>query len=515
MSFSIRRALVPWLAVIIVLVGPTSAAQAAPAEAGGCDQTLQSLVDAASPGATLRVPPCVYRETVKVSKPLVLIGQPGTEIRGSDVWTNWTPSPSGWVSQPTVPTLSAASADPNACEVDSNSCFDPEQVFYDGVQLTRAPAGSAPQSGQFTDDGTHIILADNPSGHLVEVSTRPRWVVTGADGITIQGFTMRQAANGALTGAVSNDGFSNWTLQDSVLRDAHAADVSLHGGANVRILGSDIGNAGLAGISASGVSTGGLIQANHVHDNRTPNAGFRRSWGAGGIKLTHVENVVVDGNEVDHNDGTGLWCDIDCTNVSFSSNRIHHNQWMGINFEISNGASIHDNALWENGWGFQSWGWGAGITVSSSANAEIFNNTVAWNYAGISVIWQDRPDSPGPTPVGNYVHDNVIVKRTISGDFSDTYWSNLSLAWLSDGTAPLYSPEYNNRGAGNAIWYDAPEGQSVRFTWTSQYFNLSRFSDTPGGSGTYYLNDLEVPDKLSSASVPVQPEGAAEASANL
>lgn len=45
--------------------------------------SLQRLVDAAAPGATVRVPPGVYQGDVVIEKPLHLIGSPGAEIRGS------------------------------------------------------------------------------------------------------------------------------------------------------------------------------------------------------------------------------------------------------------------------------------------------------------------------------------------------------------------------------------------------------------------------------------------------
>src|SRR5205085_9869286 len=58
---------------------PTSSPTPQPA----CSGTLQALVDGALPGATLPVPACLYRETVMVSNPLTLVGEAGTEIRGS------------------------------------------------------------------------------------------------------------------------------------------------------------------------------------------------------------------------------------------------------------------------------------------------------------------------------------------------------------------------------------------------------------------------------------------------
>jgi Right handed beta helix region len=330
--------------------------------------------------------------------------------------------------------------------------------------------------------------------------------VTAADRVTIQHVNMRHAGNSAAAGAVSNDGFSSWTLQDSRLSDAHASDVGLSGGTKLQVLHNDIGRGGLAGLSGGNVNEGVLVQANRIHDNRT--AGFSQNWGAGGLKLAQSQGVVVDGNEADHNDGVGLWCDIGCSNVTFSNNRVHHNAWQGINFEISNGASIHDNVLWENGWSNAFWGWGAGIVISSSANAEVFRNTLAWNYAGISVISQSRSEPQSKNPDGNNVHDNVIVKKTVTGDFSLTYWQNLSLAWLSDSaTTTLYDAASNNHGANNRMWFDQPESVSVRYAWITQYKLVADFVSIAGGVGSSYLTTAEMNQALTARAMPLSPEG--------
>ena len=106
----------------------------------------------------------------------------------------------------------------------------------------------------------------------------PRWIVTAADSVTIRNLIMRHAGSSAGVGAISNDRHSNWTLQDSTLSDAHANNVNLTGGSNVRVVHNDIGRAGLAGIAGSNITVGGLIQANRIHDNSR--ASFNRDSGA-------------------------------------------------------------------------------------------------------------------------------------------------------------------------------------------------------------------------------------------
>jgi hypothetical protein len=94
----------------------------------------------------------------------------------------------------------------------------------------------------------------------------------------------------------------------------------------------------------------------------------------------------------------------------------------------------------------------------------------------------------------------------VVGDFAQTFWQNLSLAWLSDGTAPLYDAASNNRGLNNRYWYDLPESMSVRYTWSAQYLTLAEFLPTAGGTGGGYVSTAEMNQALSSKSVPLTQE---------
>jgi parallel beta-helix repeat protein len=467
-----------------------------------CTGRLQQLIDAAAPGSTVSAPACLYRESVTITKPLTLAGQPGAEIRGSDVWSAWSQTGSYWISQQTVPPLPHSDNTDQKCAEPTLRCLIPEQVFVDGRALYPVGTGPLPATGQFAlDAARHVILADNPAGHLLEVSTRNRWVITGADNVTIQGFTMRHSGNDAQTGAVSNDNYSSWTLQDNVLSDAHGGDLSVSNATNLKVLRNDVsrgGNLGVAGWSF----TNSLIQGNHLHDNGTDL--FNRNWSVGGLKMSHVQAVTVDANESDHN-GDGIWCDEGCNNVTFSANRVHDNFLVGILFEISNGAVFHDNVAWNNGWSPSGWVWGAGILISSSANTEIYNNTLAWNRAGISVVDQNRPKPAAPW--GHYVHDNTMIRTQQAGA---DFWANVTLAWTDDnGTGPgtMFDPASNNHGANNAYWEDQPEDafNIARYAWYDGMGALSRFIQTPGDVGGHYISTAQKDQILAAKGMPSSP----------
>jgi hypothetical protein len=393
----------------------------------------------------------------------------------------------------TVPALPAFPNRDRRCGEPTNRCSLPQQVFLDGQALYPVGPGVVPVSGQFgLDDNRHVVLADDPRQHTLEVSTRTRWIVTASDGVTIQGFTMRNAATDALFGALSNDGYSDWTAQDNVLSDAHGAVVSVHNGARLNVLRNDISRGGDMGVHGTLV-TDGRIQGNHIHHNNSDQ--FSPTWGAGGVKVTRAVGLVMDANEVDNNSGVGLWCDIQCQNVTFSGNRVHDNQHQGIQFEISDGTSIHDNVVWHNGWGSDHV-WGAGILVSSSANAEVFANTLAWNTAGISVVEQSRER---PVDVRNiHVHDNTVIGAD----------GTVSLAWRSDPNAQqLFDPAAGNGGAGNRYWFPSPDGTGARFVWGASRSRLEDFEQTPGDAGANYLSSDEKDQVLLANGIPPDPPG--------
>lgn len=465
---------------------PVAPAEAVRVPTAACELSLQAMVDAAAPGSVVIVPPCIYRETVTITKPLVLIGQPGAEIRGSDVWaTGWIRAGPYWVhaGAPDLPTQ-------GECEPGTSRCLWPHQVFFDGWPLVQVAA--RPRPGQFAVERGRVVLADDPTGHVVEVTTRQYWVIGGADNVTIQGFRMRHAGTPAQHGALTTNGHSNWTIQDNILSDAHAAVVDLRGGSGHRLLRNDISRGGQQGVTGSEGSDV-VVQGNRIYANNTEE--FKTEWEAGGLKFALMRSVLIEGNEVYGNIGPGLWCDIDCTDVVIRANRIYHNTKQGIVYEISHYGRIHGNAVWENGWAKPVWGWGAGILCQNCDHTEIFENTVAWNADGIIVISAERHDSR--PVVGNYVHNNVIILG--NGDVT-------GLGWLQDWAGELYAPASNNRGARNRYWFAEPEGSQERFEWNARGISrLADFNVTPGENEGRYLTRGERDAALLAAGIPLAP----------
>lgn len=444
--------------------------------ASKCDATLQSIVDGAATGAPVTIPKCIYRELVALSRPIALVARPGAEIRGSDVWANWKSAGTGtWTTNTVLPSVVAydacncteCSGDPGcspgpctspsqcACAAQA-SCYLPQQVFVDGQPLAQIATGT-PAGNQFVVDlqtgAVTLGLADDPSGHLVEVTTRDHWLVASkaVAGVTIEGFTMRHASSPPQHGALDTTGGACGTMTGWVVQSNHllyTAGGVLTPNAGDHIVGNEIAFGGQEGANSTCLSHG-LMQGNDVHDNNTEN--FSAGWEAAGVKGATTVGAVFDGNRVhdNRNGAAGLWCDIDCYDVTYSNNVVTHNSGTGIMVEISDTATITGNTVEDNGptssccgagcpagSGCSFYG-GAQILVSASPNVTVSGNTVS-GAMGIGILQQYRADactcpmgSPNPacctpglcsgsTPyhhVANVsVHDNQITEtRSASG----------------------------------------------------------------------------------------------------
>jgi parallel beta-helix repeat protein len=264
-----------------------------------------------------------------------------------------------------------------------------------------------------------------------------------------------------------------------------------------------------------------VISGNRIHDNNTE--GFEPGWESGGIKIKTSNSVIVEGNEVYSNAGNGIWCDISCANATIRNNVVHDNLGIGIFFEISDGAEIAGNHVWENAWvgsvATRTWAYEAGILISSASNANVHDNVVAWNGDGIAVISQCRAylasgtcdlGHPWNNVHGNTVHDNVIV---VADDPRAPY-NVFALAWLRDTTdgsggpyTYMYSAQAGNSGSANRYWIPQPEGSTkVGFSWGDTHTSsLAAFNATPGEEGGSYLSDAERDQILAGAGMPTAP----------
>ena len=270
------------------------------------------------------------------------------------------------------------------------------------------------KSGYFDYEADKIYFADKPNGHKVETSITRHAFVGGAANVTIRRLIIEKYAVPAQFGAIHGQDHStkalstNWIITNCEIRWNHGAGIRT--GNTMRILMNRIHDNGQIGIAGGGDDI--LVDGNELAHNNY--AGFSQEWEAGGSKWVKTHNLVVRGNYSHHNKGPGLWTDIDNIHTLYENNTVIANEREGIFHEISYDAVIRKNTVKGNGKAFDKWLYGAQILISSSRNAEIYNNTVevaATAGNGIAIIQQDRGSGQyGPClTIGNYIHHNIVT----------------------------------------------------------------------------------------------------------
>jgi len=341
-----------------------------------------------------------------------------------------------------------------------------------------------------------VIDGRDTSGRVV----RAQWMRITASDVTVRGITMRYANDDySIAGLeTAQTGVERFRLEDCDVSGAFI-NINLTGTTDSEVRNCAIHDARHLGIRVAAAAVGGglrnRIVGNRIyHNDRVgepdPNVD------AGGLKATNQVEVVIEGNVVHDNGGAGLWLDAACLDATVRDNEVHHNEGAGIMDETSTGTTIAGNAAWANGFGpGGTWGWGAGILVSSSKGVDVYDNVVAWNNVGISVISQDRPDSPGATDTT--VHDNVIVEEQPSATRD-----HFGLFWGQDWAGPMYLDASGNRGSDNRYHYPGPEDRYWRFVWDGGRSTLTDFNSTPGEQDGRYLSWSETAAILEAAGVP-------------
>jgi len=216
------------------------------------------------------------------------------------------------------------------------------------------------------------------------------------------------------------------------------------------VVGNFIHHNGQLGVAGGGGHV--LVEDNEIAFNNY--AGYRYGWEAGGAKFAYVNNLVLRNNRVHHNNGPGLWTDLNGSDVTYEHNRTQANKVAGILHEISYRAVIRYNTVEGDGYrdaGESSLLYGAGILIASSSDVEVHGNTVSNCMNGIGGTQADRGTAPNGRPYllrNLSVHNNTITQTTgiAAGIMSSTefthavftvgnnrFWSNTYILAREDG----------------------------------------------------------------------------------
>lgn len=347
--------------------------------------------------------------------------------------------------------LSAADAPGSLFATSYGGCDYAEELFFDSVRKVhvQTQAELAPGKWWFDYAGDEIWVGDDPTGHTVETSTTPWAFQPTANGVTLRNLTVQMYANIAQYGPINAENTYGWTITDCRLQLNHGGGVRI--GHAMQLLRNLITKNGQEGVV--GIGDDVLVENNEISYNN--GAHFNPGWEAGGTKFVLTNRLQVRGNWVHHNEGPGIWGDIDNYQAVIENNCCEDNDQMGIFWEISWACVIRNNTVRRNGFGYwvpPNYIWGTGILVAASPDVEIYGNTVEDNNGGIAAVQQNRGSGTfGPHEIANlYVHDNQTKQAT--------GWTGLAQG-VGDQT---YFFARNNRYVRNTYYFG---GGQNHFTW--------------------------------------------------
>lgn len=381
-----------------------------PVSTDQCSIPMQVLVDATPRGGTLNLPPCIYRETVKLHQPIRIFGGSRAELRGSDIWPDavW----SGKQSTLVLPsrargTIALQWNVPTCADGTHTTCNQPYQVFLDGSM--KRFVDRSPNTGEWTLNSGHVVLGDAPQGHLVEVSTRNLWLdFSNNSDVYIYGVTFQHSVGTYQECATYGNNSRNVTFEHNSFFFAGYCAVGAQYSENTKLLGNAfLWNSGTA--HNLGYGRGARVELGSISwNNRRLARGesvsdYWYGWSAGGFKIFSTDSSTVMGVTVEDNGGPGIWFDGDNTNGLISNNLSQRNLASGIEWE--GGVAGIGPLIIENNNSIDNRDCGILValnSVASTATGRVTDNLLRGNSNGsICKGYNHQESQPGIVYSGN------------------------------------------------------------------------------------------------------------------
>lgn len=284
-----------------------------------------------------------------------------------------------------------------------------------------------------TLDGQNVATVDGDN-------TRDRWFWINALNVTLKNFRMQNADTPVQVGAIATAAnISGVVIDHNDLGPTfNGSPIAIGGTTDSRVTNNQIHGGGQLGIETY-LNTRLTISGNHIYGNST--AGVDPNFGAGGIKAVSETGSQIMGNEVDHNTGPAIWCDIACNGVTIAGNNVHDQAYNPVFYEISTGGDIHDNTISASNTNpFPSGNWGC-IVVSSSGNTNVHDNACV-DTLPLRAQLDDRSDKPADAGHNVVLQNNRLVRPTPN---QATSW------WQYTASGPLVVGQNGNVDLNNQV----------------------------------------------------------------
>ena len=235
------------------------------------------------------------------------------------------------------------------------------------------------------------------------------FVANGAGNVTVAGLAITGYSGGAINNAAINcrfpGGGGSWTIQDN---EISYSTNGIHVGGSARVLGNNVHHNAIYGMTGSG--DGILIEGNEIAYNRT-NTSYDPG-NSSATKFVLTKNLVVRNNWVHHNQGHGIWPDINNLNALIEGNRVEDNWWIGIFYEISYSAVIRNNYLARNGFNAYDTAYGnAAINITNSPDCQVYGNTLEGNAQNIVSRQWAHPGDSGTLANHEWMYGERVLKN--------------------------------------------------------------------------------------------------------
>jgi hypothetical protein len=355
-----------------------------------------------------------------------------TILSGARVLTGWTEDSANarWFhagDTPTQPSFFTCPMGSSCCYDGSDACMYPDDVFRDNVLLTRVLSLSALAPGKVYVDyaANRIYVKDDPTTATMELTATPILFNDGPTGVQLSDFIVEKfGSNWAVVSAPAVRLLTGWVVDNVEARWNHGDGFHLGGGHSGMVLkNSRTHHNGQNGLAVSGATNAQILNCEIAYNNTM---GFNSNWGAGAFKIAVSSDVLVKDCYSHHNNGQGMWTDIDNIRITYDHNTVEDNQATygeanGIMHEISYDAVIKNNIVRYNDT--------RGIYISSSGGVgtgivDVFGNTIEKNgLAGIELIQDSRGSgSSGTYLVRNVkVHDNTFTGCEVGHGIASGY----------------------------------------------------------------------------------------------
>ncbi len=478
-------------------------------------RSIQHAVDQLQPGDSALIGPGTYRECIEVQRggtaeaPITLMSLPGARVvvSGADLLSE------GWS---TVAGVDGAYRHdwPHRFPINGpNDLTHPddkehqltgraEQVLHDGRLLRQVLRRDQLAPGSFHVDlerqKLEVWLRDgrDPAKSELEASTRAQWLAAAPDvsHFRVRGITFRYAANHAQRGAfvISAGSSREWVIKDCVFERANGAAVSVTGEGHQirRCVFQDNGQLGFGAWSCHN----SRLEECGIYRNNTK--GYSTHWEAGALKITKSRGFAIERCRSIDNRGTGIWYDIGNEKSEVSHCYVADNDEAGIFYEISYGLHAHDNLIVNNANHRErpgdAWGHG-GITLSSSEDCVIENNTLVGNRDGIAFREQNRTTPRIDGEEVRILNRNHLLRNNLiasSQAFNIGLWLDTNFfdakTRATDASMPIFEdPKTLNIRLENNLLFALPGRPNYLFgcEWRAKSKQLSSAAEFTSASG--------------------------------